>query len=64
VIKVELIDDEKAKRRYVFFEATKEEDRETLDKILEALVGVYPKRGGFVFGAPNPTLKVEINLAE
>ena len=62
MIKVELLEQED--KRIVFFESNDPRQRDELDKILEALVGPYPRRGGFVLGSPNDTLKVEVNLKE
>lgn len=61
MIKVEVLEGENG-IRLIFFEAMKEEDRDKLDLVLEALAGPYPKRGGFVLGTLNPTLKLEVNL--
>lgn len=63
MIKVEILKGEDGKTM-VFFEGSKEEEKDTLDAILEALVGPYPRRGAYVIGSPNPTLKVEVNIGK
>lgn len=60
MIKVEVLETEDGKFQ-LFFEATKKEETDQLDRILEAIVGLNLKRGGYVMGAPNPTLKIEVN---
>lgn len=62
MIKVELL--EEAGKAYFFFEASKQEEQDTLDRINQLLTGQLPKRGGYVLGAPNLTLKVEVNTNE
>lgn len=64
MIKVELLEQEESGRRILFFETNDPKQRDDLDKILEALVGPYPRRGAYVLGAPNETLKVEVNLKQ
>lgn len=63
MIKVELIKDDSGKL-LIFFESNTQEEQDNLDKILEALVGPYPRRGAYVLGTPKPTLKVEINIGQ
>lgn len=63
MIKVEIMDAEDDKTM-IFFEATKPEDRDTLDRLLEVLAGPYAKRGGFVMGAPNLTLRIEAKITK
>lgn len=63
MIKVEVMDGEEDKTM-VFFEATKPEDQDTLDRLLEILTGPHAKRGGFVIGAPNLTLRIEARITK
>ncbi len=63
MIKVEVLDTQDGKR-VIFFQGTKEEDKENLDKVLEALVGPFPRRGSYVVGAPTDVLSVEVNLTK
>lgn len=59
-IKVDVLQDQKGIKLF-FFEASRPEDKDKLDEILEALVGPFPRRGGFVVGAPTDVLKIEVN---
>lgn len=63
MIKVEVVDGEDDKT-YIFFEALKPEDQPALDRLLEVLVGPHAKRGGYVMGAPNLTLRLETKLTK
>lgn len=60
MIKVEVMEQKEENKRSIFFECQTEEERDTLDKILEALVGPFPRRGGYVTAT---LLKVEINVS-
>lgn len=63
MIKVEVVETEDDKTM-IFFEANKPEDQQTLDRLLELLVGPAAKRGGYILGAPNPTLRIETKLTK
>lgn len=61
MIKVEVVENENGIRS-IYFESNKDDDKDTLDKILEALVGSFPRRGAYVIGAPAETLRVDVKL--
>lgn len=63
MIKVEVVEGEEDKT-LLFFEASKPEDQAAMDRLLELLTGPHDKRGGFVLGAPNLTLRIEARLAK
>ncbi len=60
MIKVSLL--EEGDKRVLFFEASRPEEQDELDKVLEALAGEFPRRGAYVLGAPNLTLKIEVKI--
>lgn len=60
MIKTELIKDDNG-NTLLFFEASKQEEQDTLDEILRVLTDALPRRGAYVLGAPNLTLRIEIN---
>lgn len=59
MIKVEVFEQTNGVR-VLYFTSNNPSDRDDLDKILEGLVGIFPRKGAFV-----PTgLMVEIKIAE
>lgn len=60
MIKVEVLEEEG--NRIIFFESNKQEDVDTLDKILEALAGPYPRQGGFIVGPGTNVLQIRVKV--
>jgi hypothetical protein len=59
MIKVDLVEQEDGNRR-IFFECQTREEIDTLDKLLEALVGPFPRRGAY---ATSTLLVVDVNVS-
>ena len=63
MIKVDVVEGEEDST-ILFFEANRIEDQAALDRLLEIITGPHSKRGGFILGAPNLTLRIEGKLAK
>jgi hypothetical protein len=58
MIKVEIMEEENGVRR-IIFECQNDSEKDDLDKVLEALVGPFPRRGVFL---TSNTLDVQIKV--